>query len=81
MVYMACIIVELQLVVVVKYNYFFVLLALIIPGKQSIIAEVFDVYLEPLVKELLQLWEGVEAYDITKDVGARAFKLRAMMLL
>ena len=56
------------------------MLALLIPGKQSITSDVFDVYLEPLVEELLQLWEGVEAYDVTKEIGDRAFRLRAMLL-
>jgi hypothetical protein len=42
--------------------------------------EVFDVYLEPLVDELLELWAGVPAYDITKDTGERSFQLRAMLL-
>jgi len=41
---------------------------------------VFDVYLEPLVDELLELWAGVSTYDITKDVGHRSFQLRAMFL-
>ena len=59
---------------------FFVLLALLIPGKQLVTCEVFDLYLEPLVEELLELWEGVQAYDITKDVGHRVFRLRAMLL-
>jgi hypothetical protein len=53
---------------------FFVLLALLILGKQSITAEVFDVYIEPLVEELLELWTGVAAYDVTKSVGYHAFK-------
>jgi hypothetical protein len=38
-------------------------------------SEFFDVYLEPLVDEFLQLWEGIPAYDVTKVVGARTFKL------
>jgi hypothetical protein len=59
---------------------FFLLLALLIPGKESVTSEVFDVYLEPLVDEFLQLWAGVLAYDITKDVGDRSFQLRAMLL-
>ena len=59
---------------------FFVLLALLILGKQSVTCEVFDVYLERLVEELLELWEGVQAYDVTKDVGDRAFRLLAMLL-
>jgi hypothetical protein len=59
---------------------FFILLALLIPGRESVTSEVFDVYLEPLVDELLELWAGVPAYDITKDTGHRSFELRAMLL-
>jgi len=59
---------------------FFVMLALLIPGRQSVTAEVFDVYLEPLVEELLQLWEGIPTYNIAKEAGARDFTLRAMLL-
>ena len=59
---------------------FFVLLALLVPGKHSMTCEVFDVHLEPLVEGLLELWEGVQAYDVTKDVGDKAFRLRAMLL-
>jgi hypothetical protein len=32
---------------------FFIILALLIPGKQSVTTEVFDVYLHPLVEEFL----------------------------
>lgn len=42
--------------------------------------EVFDVYLEPVVDELLQLWSGVTAYNVTKDAENQAFNLRAMLL-
>jgi hypothetical protein len=59
---------------------FFVILALLIPGKQSVTSEVFDVYLQPLVEEFLELWRGIPAYDIAKDVGSRSFTLRAMLL-
>jgi hypothetical protein len=59
---------------------FFVLLSLLIPGKESVTSDVFDVYLEPLVEELLELWAGVPTYDITKDVGSRSFQLRGMLL-
>ena len=43
-------------------------------------SETFDVYLEPVVEELLELWVGIPAYDVTKDVGCRSFQLRAMLL-
>jgi hypothetical protein len=59
---------------------FFIILALLIPGKQSVTSETFDVYLQPLVDELLQLWRGIPAYDITKDVASRCFTLRGMLL-
>ena len=58
----------------------FIMLALLIPGKQSVTSEFFDVYLEPLVEELVQLWKGVVAYDVLKDLGARTFKLRGVLL-
>jgi hypothetical protein len=59
---------------------FFVLLALLIPGKESVTSEVFDVYMEPLVEELLKLWYSVSVYDITKEWGQRTFQLRAVLL-
>ena len=59
---------------------FFIMLALLIPGKQSVTSEFFDVYLEPLVEELVQLWKGVNAYDVLKDLGSRSFRLRAVLL-
>ena len=59
---------------------FFIILTLLIPGKQSVTSEHLDVYLEPLAKELLQLWGGVSAYDVLKDVGNREFTLRGMLL-
>jgi hypothetical protein len=59
---------------------FFVLLALLIPGKESVMSEVFNVYLEPLVEELLQLWQGVPAYDIRKEHGLWRFTLRAVLM-
>jgi hypothetical protein len=44
-------------------------LALLILGKESVTSEVFDVYMEPLVEEILQLWYGISAYDVTKELG------------
>lgn len=37
-------------------------------------------YLAPLVEELQQLWEGVLAYDVLKQIGFRTFRLRAILL-
>jgi hypothetical protein len=41
----------------------FLMLSLIIPGKESITCETFDIYIQPLVEELHQLWEGVWTQD------------------
>ena len=59
---------------------FFIMLVLLIPGKQSVTGQFFDVYLAPLVEELQHLWRGVLAYDILKEVGSRTFNLRAILL-
>lgn len=59
---------------------FFVLLALFILRIESITSDNFDVFLEPLVEELLTLSEGVSAYDALKDLEFRRFSLRAMLL-
>ena len=59
---------------------FFIMLCLLILGKQSVTSENFDVYMAPLVEELLQLWYGVSALDITREEGSRNFTLRAMLI-
>jgi len=46
---------ELQHSALVEHKKKFFMLALLIPGKQSLNYEFFDVYLEPLVEELAQL--------------------------
>jgi hypothetical protein len=56
------------------------MLCLLISGKQSVTSECFDVYMEPLVEELLELWSGVPAFDITKEEGLCNFTLRAMLI-
>ena len=56
------------------------MLALLIPGKKFVTSQFFDVYLKPLVEELIQLWKAVGAYDVLKEVGSKAFKLRAVLL-
>ncbi len=76
------------LVLLLNYNiplwrttkFFWVMLALLIPGKDSVTAEVFDVYLPPLVEELQQLWNGVPAYDVLKPMGSRSFTFSGILL-
>jgi hypothetical protein len=40
-----------------------------------------NVYIEPLIDELLELWKGITMYDISRPVGAqREFKFHAMLV-
>jgi hypothetical protein len=49
---------------------------LLIPGPKSP-GKDFDVFLEPLIEELLELWKGVSTYDACTG---RKFDLRAVVL-
>jgi hypothetical protein len=46
---------------------FFLMLALLIPGPESITVENIDMYLAPLIKELLMLWDGISATDASTE--------------
>ncbi|XP_057758862.1 uncharacterized protein LOC130979432 [Arachis stenosperma] len=52
------------------------ILSMIIPGPKMPGNDI-DVYLEPLVNELKQLWDGVETYDANKGT---TFKMRAALM-
>jgi hypothetical protein len=56
---------------------YFLMLALIILGKKSVIYGNLDVYLQPLIKELQVLWQGVQAFDAILWVP---FTLKAMSM-
>lgn len=57
----------------------FVMLALLIPGPRSVTSAQFNMFLEPLLQELLELWSpGVIAVDASQ--GSREFILRAILL-
>ena len=59
---------------------FFTILTLLIPGRQQVPFEHFNVWLRPLIKEMKVLWEGVPAYDVMREEGDRVFRLRAAIL-
>jgi len=40
------------------------MLALIVPGRKQV--ENMDVYLQPLVDELKELWEGIHVYNVSR---------------
>ncbi|XP_074325778.1 uncharacterized protein LOC141663841 isoform X2 [Apium graveolens] len=52
------------------------LMSLLIPGPKSP-GKYYDVFLKPLIEELKELWDGVDAYD---SYGGCIFKLRAAVL-
>jgi hypothetical protein len=54
---------------------FFLMICLLLPGKQLVTSECFDVYMAPLVEELLELWHGIPVFDITQEEGLRNFTL------
>ena len=59
---------------------FFISLAVLIPGPNSPTADNIDVYLRPLVRDLLKLWAGIPAMNMCKPEGERRFTLRAMLI-
>jgi hypothetical protein len=59
---------------------FFVMLILLILGKESIKNKNIDVYLQPLVEELEELWKEMKAYDVTRPKRLSKFMLRAIWM-
>ena len=59
---------------------FFTVLSLLIPGRQQVPFQFFDVWMRPLIDELKELWSGVPAYDVQRPEGEREFGLRAAVL-
>ena len=50
------------------------MLALIVPGRRQV--KNMDVYLQPLVDELKELWDGINVYDVSRPIAAeRSFTL------
>jgi len=59
---------------------FFISLAVIIPGPKAVTADKVDVFIRPVVRDLLQLWRGVPAINMSKSEGERPFTLRAILM-
>jgi hypothetical protein len=60
----------------------FLILALLIPGPESVTAENIDIFLEPLVDELMELWQyGVETVDAAAYARSRTFNMKAMLIM
>jgi hypothetical protein len=62
-------------------NKYFIMLLLIIPRPNCVAGEAFDVYLQPLMEELKQLWEvGVPTRNASRFNGDVHFNMRAILL-
>jgi hypothetical protein len=59
---------------------FFITLSILISGKESPTSENIDVFLQPLVEELQELWIGIDAQDFSKPHGQRWFKMCGLLL-
>ncbi len=59
----------------------FIMLSSIIPWLKSITGENIDIYFEPLMEELKQLWQnGVHVHDASNKHGEHHFMLQAIQL-
>ena len=77
-------------VIMLKYNLppwmvtkkYFVMLCLLIPTKLSLTGSNFDVFIQPLVDELQQLWSrrGVLTRDARAHMGMSHFNMRAVLM-
>ena len=38
-----------------------------------------NVYIEPLIDELVELWNGVIMYDVSRPIGQRQFQFHAIL--
>ena len=61
---------------------YFVMLCLLIPTKLSLTGVNFDVFLQPLIDELQQLWRrsGVRTRDARSHMGMGYFNMRAVLM-
>ena len=59
---------------------FFIVMSILISGKESPTNKNIDVFIAPLVEELQELWEGVAAIDASADGANRRFTLRGILL-
>lgn len=55
-----------------------ILLSLLVPGKYKV--SNIDVYLEPLMEELQELWKGVRVSDISRPIGDRQFNVKGILM-
>jgi hypothetical protein len=59
---------------------FLLLLSLIILGLDSVKSNNFDVYLAPMLEELVELWKGVRGVDVLQPQGRRQFIMKEILM-
>ena len=59
---------------------FLISLSILISGKRSPTATNIDVFMQPLLNELKQLWQGIIALDYSQLEGSRAFRLQGLLM-
>ena len=60
---------------------YFIMLSILIPGPESVTSDSFDVFLQPLLEELLELWTvGVYCMDAARYRDESHFVLKAMVI-
>lgn len=55
-----------------------ILLSLLVPGKYKV--KNMDVYLEPLIEELMELWRGVSIIDVSKSHNEQDCNIKAILM-
>ena len=55
-----------------------VMLSLLVPGKYKV--KNMDVYLEPLIEELQELWKGILVEDISRALSTRSFHVKEILM-
>ena len=60
------------------YNNYVMFMFIQLLGKYQV--KDMNVYIEPLIDELLKLWNGITMYDISRPIGHRQFQFQAMLV-
>ena len=61
-------------------KWFFIVMSILISGKESPTNKNIDIFIAPLVEELQELWEGIPAIDASADGINRRFTLCGILL-
>ena len=59
---------------------FFLNLSILIPGPKAPTSDTIDVYMKPLVKDFLQLWHGMPARNMSREVGSKNFIMKGILM-